>query len=552
MTTSPRSSLNNGVQIPAIGLGVLDRETRDQTAGAVTAAIASGYRLIDTAASYLNERMVGEGIKRSGINRSELFVTTKLWMSEYGHDKALRAFDTSLRKLGLDYVDLYLLHWPMPSDFQATIASYKAAETLLSQGRARAIGVSNFGAAHLKALMEHAEVVPAVNQIELHPSFQQSALRKIHHEMGILTQAWSPIGGSIRRFADKSLGFDPLHHPGIVQLAAKHDKKPVHIVLRWDFQNGVSAIPKSFNAGRIKENIEIFISSCPTRTWRSSTLSTPASASARSGSRHDHDLPDQAGRLRSGMTFDFTDKVALVTGAAADIGLATAQAFAQAGAVVVLADIDEPGARHAAETLTAAGHRSVGVRCNVADEGDAAAVVAKAVSAFGRLDLAFSNAGVHLAIAETADVDAGDFDRVIAINLRGVFNCMKHELRHMRDRGSGAVVNCSSQSGFADVPVLGAYTASKARGHRPYQGSGPGICAQRYSHQRCLSGHDRDAAGHGTDRTRARPARWGETRFPDRSHRTAGENRSGGSVAVQRRSGLVGQTMMLDGGYCAR
>ena len=258
MATSPRFTLNNGIQIPAIGLGVLDRETRDQTTAAVESAIASGYRLIDTAASYLNERDVGEGIARSGVARSELFVTTKLWLSEYGYDKALRAFDNSLSKLGLDYVDLYLLHWPLPSDFEATIASYQAAQTLLSEGRARAIGVSNFSASHLRTLTDRIEVTPAVNQIELHPSFQQRALRKVHDEMGILTQAWSPIGGSVRRFADKGLGFDPLHHPTIARLASKHGKKPVHIVLRWDLQNGVSAIPKSFNAGRIAENIDIF------------------------------------------------------------------------------------------------------------------------------------------------------------------------------------------------------------------------------------------------------------------------------------------------------
>jgi NAD(P)-dependent dehydrogenase (short-subunit alcohol dehydrogenase family) len=161
------------------------------------------------------------------------------------------------------------------------------------------------------------------------------------------------------------------------------------------------------------------------------------------------------------MTFNFENKVAVVTGAAAGIGLATVQAFAKAGAAVVLADVDERAARSAAETLVAAGHRALSVRCNVADEVDAATMVAQAVSAFGQLDLAFNNAGVHVAVAETADVEASDFDRIIAINLRGVFNCMKHELRHMRERGSGAIVNCSSQSGFIGLPGLGAYTASK-------------------------------------------------------------------------------------------
>ena len=247
--------LNNGTKIPAIGLGVLDRETRDQTTAAVETALRAGYRLIDTAASYLNERQVGEGIRRSGANRRDIFVTTKLWLSEYGADKAPRAFEASLRKLGLDYVDLYLLHWPLPSDFEATVASYKAAEKLLAEGRARAIGVSNFSPTHLKNLMDQTEIVPAVNQVELHPSFQQKALRAFHREHGILTQAWSPIGGSIRRFGK---GSDPLNDATIAEIAARHGKTPAQVTLRWHIQNGVSAIPKSFNAGRIAQNFDVF------------------------------------------------------------------------------------------------------------------------------------------------------------------------------------------------------------------------------------------------------------------------------------------------------
>ena len=157
----------------------------------------------------------------------------------------------------------------------------------------------------------------------------------------------------------------------------------------------------------------------------------------------------------------FKDKVALVTGGASGIGLATARAFAEAGAAVAIADINEDAARAAADNLVAAGHKAIGIRCAVENEADAAAMVAQTVSTFGRLDAAFNNAGIHVAVAETADIEGSDFDRIIAINLRGIFTCMKHELRQMREQGSGVIVNCSSQSGFVGLPGLGAYTASK-------------------------------------------------------------------------------------------
>jgi diketogulonate reductase-like aldo/keto reductase len=244
--------------MPALGLGVLGRETPELVTDAVEAAIATGYRLIDTAASYGNEPQVGEGIRRSGIDRSEVFVTTKLWLSKYGYQSALRAFDVSLRRLGLDYVDLYLLHWPVPSDFEATIESYRAAETLLACGRVRAIGVSNFSPAHLMALMDRRQVTPAVNQVELHPLFQQRDLREAHARHGIVTQAWSPLGGSVRRFADPGKASDPLQHPTVLSLAEKYGRTPAQVVLRWHVEHGFSAIPKSFRPERIAENFDIF------------------------------------------------------------------------------------------------------------------------------------------------------------------------------------------------------------------------------------------------------------------------------------------------------
>jgi 2,5-diketo-D-gluconate reductase A len=255
---SPLITLNNGVKMPALGLGVLGREARELTARAVQAAIANGYRLIDTAASYLNERDVGEGLVRSGIDRSEMFITTKLWLTEYGYDSALRAFDASLRRLGLDYVDLYLLHWPLPSDFDATVASYRAAEKLLAERRARAIGVSNFGPTHLQTLMERSEVMPAVNQVELHPFFVQREVRGAHQRLGIVTQAWSPLGGSVRREAGPNKAGDPLAHPTVVGLAAKYGKSPAQVVLRWHIDHGFSAVPKSFRPERIAENFDVF------------------------------------------------------------------------------------------------------------------------------------------------------------------------------------------------------------------------------------------------------------------------------------------------------
>jgi len=262
MTTTtakgPNLTLNNGVSMPAFGLGVYQSRP-EETIEAVKLAIANGYGLIDTAAAYFNEEQVGEGIRQSGIRREEIFVTTKLWMSDYGYDETLHAFDRSIRKLGLEYLDLYLLHWPLPSDFEKTVASYKAAERLLADKRVRAIGVSNFSREHLRNLMARATVTPAVNQVELHPFFTQRELREADAQLGIVTQAWSPIGGVKRYWVKNSEApQDPLSHPTISELAKKYGKTPAQIVLRWHIQLGNSVIPKSVRADRIGENSNIF------------------------------------------------------------------------------------------------------------------------------------------------------------------------------------------------------------------------------------------------------------------------------------------------------
>lgn len=254
----PHVTLNNGVVMPQLGLGVY-LSPPEETAAAVCAAIGSGYRLIDTAAAYGNEAEVGEGVVRSDIDRSELFVTTKLWIADYGRDAALRAFDASMEKLGLDYLDLYLLHWPTPSSFDATVASWTAMRELRDQGRIRAIGVCNFNAGHLTRLIEATGTTPAVNQVELHPLFNQSALRRAHAELGIATQAWSPIGGVYTNHpSDPAQPVRLLDLPAIRTIAARLGKSPAQVVLRWHIQNGTIIIPKSVHADRIAENMAIF------------------------------------------------------------------------------------------------------------------------------------------------------------------------------------------------------------------------------------------------------------------------------------------------------
>jgi diketogulonate reductase-like aldo/keto reductase len=248
-------TLNNGVELPALGLGVFQTPA-EETRAAVEAAISAGYRHIDTAAAYGNERQVGEAVHRSGLDRSEVFSETKIWISDYGYDKTLHGFDKSARKLGVDQIDLLILHQALPSDFEATLEAYRALETLLADGKVRAIGVSNFMVEYLTTLLERVTVVPAVNQIEVHPCFQQRQVQAIGAEHGILTQAWSPIGG-ITFYRDGQHS-STLEDPVIGDIAKVHDKTPAQVMLRWHLQEGRSVIPKSTKPERIAENIDVF------------------------------------------------------------------------------------------------------------------------------------------------------------------------------------------------------------------------------------------------------------------------------------------------------
>lgn len=255
---SPLIRLNNQIEMPALGFGVY-RSSPEETTGAVKTAIATGYRHIDTAAAYMNEEQVGEAIKASDVARGDIFITTKMWISDYGYESGLHAINRSLGKLDTDYIDLYLLHQPVPMHFERTIGAYKAAETALADGRIRAIGVSNFNTQQLENLMAETDIVPAVNQIEVHPFFTQQALRDTHAKYGITTQAWSPIGGVNRYYNDNAEKLnDPLMHPTIIELGEKYGKTPAQVILHWHIQNGFCAIPKSVNPNRIAENFDVF------------------------------------------------------------------------------------------------------------------------------------------------------------------------------------------------------------------------------------------------------------------------------------------------------
>jgi len=248
-------TLNNGVEMPALGFGVFQTPPAE-TAEAVASALETGYRLIDTAAAYANERGVGDALRMSGIDRDDVFLESKVWISDYGYDETLHAFEKSARKLQVDVIDLFILHQALPGEFDRTIAAYTALEKLLADGRVRAIGVSNFMVDHLERLLAETTIVPSVNQIEVHPYFPQKELRAFGAEHGILTQAWSPIGGITSYRGDDATS--TFNDPVILEIAGAHGKTAAQVMLRWHLQNGVQAIPKSVKPARIAENFDVF------------------------------------------------------------------------------------------------------------------------------------------------------------------------------------------------------------------------------------------------------------------------------------------------------
>lgn len=250
-------TLNNGVTMPALGFGVFQSAPED-TATAVQTALETGYRHIDTAAAYFNEREVGEGIRKSGVDRSEVFIETKVWINDYGYDQTRHAFEKSAGKLGVDVIDLLILHQPFPQEFERTLAAYRGLESLLAEGKVRAIGVSNFMTEHLERLLAETDVVPAVNQIEIHPYFRQSGVQQTNREDEIVSQAWSPIGGITFYAGWGDNRASTLEDPTIGQIAQAHGKTPAQVMLRWHLDQGRSAIPKSIKPDRIAQNFDVF------------------------------------------------------------------------------------------------------------------------------------------------------------------------------------------------------------------------------------------------------------------------------------------------------
>ncbi|CAM4041451.1 glyoxal reductase [Bacillus manliponensis] len=242
---SPITTLTNGVKMPMFGLGVYKAKEGEEVKRAVRTALQVGYRSIDTATIYENESGVGEAIRESGIPREELFITTKVWNDDQGYEETLIAFEKSLQQLGMNYVDLYLIHWPVRGKY---VDTYRALEKLYEEGKVRAIGVSNFHIHHLEHLLANCNITPMVNQVELHPMLTQHELREYCKRKGIQIEAWSPLmrGGEV------------FEHEIIQSIAKKYGKTPAQVILRWEVQSGIVTIPKSVTPSRIEENFDVF------------------------------------------------------------------------------------------------------------------------------------------------------------------------------------------------------------------------------------------------------------------------------------------------------
>jgi 2,5-diketo-D-gluconate reductase A len=243
--SQPFLSLNDGARIPQLGLGTW-QTPEEKAAEVVRNALLAGYRQIDTAAIYENETGVGKGIRAAALPRAQLFITTKVWNDQHGFDTTLKAAEASLQRLGLDYVDLYLIHWPAPRQ-DRYVDTWRALIRLKEEGRTHSIGVSNFTVAHLERLIGETGVTPAVNQIELHPDFQQRELQAFHRERGILTQSWSPLGQGAF-----------LKNATLAAIAGKHGKTPAQTVIRWHLDQGLVVIPKTVHVDRLRENFDVF------------------------------------------------------------------------------------------------------------------------------------------------------------------------------------------------------------------------------------------------------------------------------------------------------
>ncbi|WP_337269396.1 aldo/keto reductase [Oryzifoliimicrobium ureilyticus] len=245
MAHQPIVTFHDGHSIPQVGLGVWQTPA-EETAKAVTAALEAGYRHIDTAAIYKNEEGVGEAIASGVVDRKDIFVTTKLWNDDQGYDSALRAFDDSMKRLKLDYLDLYLIHWPAPKK-DRYVESWKAMVRLKEEGRIRSIGVSNFYPEHIERLIKETGAAPVINQVELHPDFQQKSLRSAHEKLNVVTESWSPLGqGKL------------LSNEALSKIASKHGKSVAQVIIRWHIDNGLVVIPKSVTPSRIVENFQVF------------------------------------------------------------------------------------------------------------------------------------------------------------------------------------------------------------------------------------------------------------------------------------------------------